>query len=247
MIFIPGRTQVLVSSPGVQVSRPRGNHPLLALLTAYWKLDEASGNATGHVGGFTLTDNNTVGNASGLLYPTARDFIPGNSEYLSVASNTTLRTGDIDFSFNLWAYFNSTAGTFTMLSKWGAIGEYLIDNNSSGNVRFVVRNSANTAFVNTPNAAVSTGAWTMITAWHDATNNILGIAVNAGTAQTTSHSGGVNLATQAFELGRSGASSYFDGRLSGVGFWKNYVLTAADRTFLYNGGLGVNLEQLAGG
>ena len=76
-------------------------------LAGYWKLDESSSGAgavsrTDSSGnGNTLTDNNTTPSGVGKFSNNA-DFEFDNNEYLSIADNSTLSTGDINFGFSVW-------------------------------------------------------------------------------------------------------------------------------------------------
>ena len=75
---------------------------LTTSLIAHWNLDEASGTRVDAKGGNDLTDNNTVTQATGIV-SNAGQFTAANSEYLSIADNAALSTGDIDFTIPLWA------------------------------------------------------------------------------------------------------------------------------------------------
>jgi hypothetical protein len=85
-------------------------------LVAYWRLDEASGNATDTKGSSTLTDNNTVTSAAGKI-STSRQFTAANSEFLSIADNAALSTGNIDFWIGGWIYNDSLSGQRMIASK----------------------------------------------------------------------------------------------------------------------------------
>lgn len=58
--------------------------PLLNGLVAYWKMDEASGTRSDSIGNYTLTDNNTVGSATGLIGNCA-SMVYTAGEYLSLS------------------------------------------------------------------------------------------------------------------------------------------------------------------
>jgi hypothetical protein len=101
--------------------------------------------------------------------------------------------------------------------------------------------------VSTTGAAVSTSTWYMVTMWHDATNNQIGIAVDAGSADTAARTTGVNDGTRVLELGRTeGGALYFDGMLAYWGMWRR-VLSGAERTSLHNSGAGLPYASLGGG
>lgn len=220
---------------------------LIDNLESYWKLDEASGNALDAHGSNELTDNNTVGSAAGKI-SNARDFELANSEYFSRADNASLSTGDIDFTFSAWLNFESLPVSCGILGKWGAAGsrEYILYyiGGATNRLQFYVSNdgTAFTSVTASNHGAITTGTWRNVVCWHDSVNNQIGIAGNAGTANTASHTTGVSDGAQEFVIGRDSGGApggiYFDGLIDEVGFWKR-VVTSGERTELYNGGNGL--------
>lgn len=219
---------------------------ILDNIVSYWKMDDVSGNALDSYGSNNLTDTNTVGTGTGIIH-SARDFEQGSSEYFTIASNSTLQTGDIDFTWSAWVKMESNGDNMTILAKSDAFSdarEYFLGYVQSANrFQFFVSQDG-TGFGGSVSAdtfgAPSTGVWYHIVAWHDATNNQLGIAVNAGTADTASYSSGVNSDTSAFQIGsrEDDLTPKWDGLIDEVGFWKR-VLTSDERTSLYNAGAGL--------
>lgn len=219
-------------------------------LVAFWELGEASGNALDSVGSNALTDNNTVGSATGVGGTgTCRDFNAASNEYFSHADNATLSTGDIDFTLAGWLYINSTGTTRGTLAKWDSAGpdlEFQIYYDLFGSVYFQVRDAANSTSPSVhTTATLSATTWYHVVAWHDSVANQLGITLNAGTADTQSHSGGVRDSTAGFNLGNSDFTAWH-GRLQGWGLWKR-VLTSGERTTLYNGGAYLPYSSMSGG
>ena len=221
-------------------------------LVAYWSLDEASGNAIDAHASNDLTDNNTVGTASGVVSG-CRDFEESSSEYFSIADNTDLSTGDIDFTFAFWLQLESKATSKCPIVKADAVNAeyYLQYHSGSDRLQFLVYGatgfgSGGSAVANTLGSP-STSTWYFVVCWHDSVNNQVGIAVNGGTADTASHSAGVLDGTSAFHIGSyPGFSQHWDGLIDEVGFWKR-VLTADERTELYNSGSGRDYAYIAGG
>ncbi len=215
-------------------------------LIAAWELDEASGNAIDSHGSNDLTDTNTVGAGTGLVYGSARDFESGSSEYFALADNADLSTGDIDYTFEVWLKLESSI-TCTVLAKREGY-EYGIRNvPGSGGIRFTHgTNEINTLFDTL--GALSTGTWYQVFAWHDATNNLNGITVNNGTPITSSDAGAAAAdGGGAFNLGRDPVfGEPFDGLIGPVRFWKR-VVTSDERTELYNAGAGRDYAYITGG
>lgn len=217
-------------------------------LVSYWKMDEASGDAVDAHGSNTLADNNTVGSGTGKIN-NARDFESGSNEYFSIADNADLSTGDIDFTIQVWVNLESK-GFNPIVAKWGGTSqEYLLWYRSDQDKfeLLVTHDGSTSAFVRAATfGAPSTGTWYCVHAWHDATGNQLGIAVNAGSADTQSHSAGVVNGAEGFKIGNDGFGNDFDGLIDEVGFWKR-VLTSDERTELYNGGSGLAYSSFGGG
>lgn len=225
--------------------------PLTDNLIVYYKCDEASGNLLDahSVGPYDLTDNNTVTSAAGKIN-TARQFTAANSESFSRADNAALSTGDIDFTWAGWAYFDSAPGGgngHTLVSKWDIPGtqrEYALvwENSGTSRLRFYVSSDglANSHVDADTLGVPSTGTWYFVVAWHDSVNNTINIQVNDGTVDSLAYSSGVRDGTGALYFGSLNdfASYYHDGRMDEWGFWKR-VLTGAERTSLYNGGAGL--------
>lgn len=226
---------------------------LLTSLISYWQLDEASGSRADSHGSSTLTDNNTVASATGILN-SAADFESGNSEWLSAADSTDLSTGDIDFTIACWVNVESFAASTadrTVLAKDDAAGnrEYrLWFIGTDGIPHWLVMNNGGANASADWGSALSTGTWYHLVVWHDAAANEIGLVVNAGTPVTAAFANGPADSTAEFVIGRlnEGAGRYFDGLIDEVGFWKR-VLTSGERTSLYNGGAGLAYSSFGGG
>lgn len=222
-------------------------------LVVYLSLDEASGNAIDAHGSNDMSDNNTVGATTGKVGG-GRDLEVGSSEYFSAAHNSDWAVGDIDFTLQAWVNAESLAGDSYILSKYAFSfpdRQYALRYNVTTNrFDFFVSPDGDNATIATVTAnnlgAPSTATWYLIHAWHDATNNQIGIAVNAGTADITSHSGGVVNASSNVNVGAIAAAAHWDGIIDEVGFWKR-VLTSDERTELYNAGTGRDYDYIVGG
>lgn len=211
-------------------------------------MDEASGNALDAHGANDLTDNNSVGAASGKING-ARDFESGSSQYLSHADNADLSTGAADFTLALWVSLESLS-TMDVIAKLDptaspVLSEYTLRYDSSINRFdwFVSTGGINSWMETLSNnfGALSTGTLYFVVVWHDHTNSEVGISVNDGTPDINSTGGNNPLNTASgFAIGRPGEYNglYWDGLVDEVGFWKR-VLTSGERTSLYNGGSGL--------
>lgn len=215
---------------------------LLDGLVAYWKLEEASGtrvDATGR--GNDLTDNNSVGQAAGKV-GNAASFVAASSQYLSRASTADLSVGTSSVTLAGWMKFTTVASVRTLLGKYELNQqEYTLDYSESvGTFRFLVSNngSANTVLTSSFGAA-SAGAWYFVCVWRDATAQTINLQINGGAIASVSYtSPSIYSGTAGFGIGGlTYPGNYQDGQIDEVGIWKR-VLTAAERTALYNGGAG---------
>lgn len=226
---------------------------LLTNLISYWKMDEASGNALDAHGSNDLAETGgTIGSASGKLNG-ARDLELGDTEWFEIADNTDLSTGDVSFALQVGVNLESKATTQAIAGKWnGTAGqaEYLLyyDAGSDRFTWIVHVGGSNYAVLANTLGSPSTGTWYLIHCWHDSAANEIGIAVNAGSADTQAHSAGVMDSTAAFILGANdaGTVNHFDGLMDEVGFWKGRVLNSSDRSELYNGGNWIPYEDFGG-
>lgn len=244
LMTMPAFGQALVNPYAFGAGTPPSS--LNTSLVAYWKMDEASSatrvDSSGN--GQDLANNSNVAQAAGKISNSA-DFAPADLDYLSRADSSVLSTGNIDYSFNFWIFLDDKGGNRDIIAKWGAAGqrEYLIRyNNTSDRIDFLISNdgTATGATITANNfGSPPLTTWFMVTCWHDSVNNVLGIAVNDGTPDTTAYSGGSIDGTSEFDIGNRipTSSNYWDGRVDEVGMWKK-VLSAGEITELYNAASG---------
>ncbi len=212
-------------------------------LVAVWC--EAAAPSTDESGaGEGLTDHGTVGTTTGTV-GTAGVWTTANStQYLSHVDDANLSSGDIDFTIAAWIYLTAKTKNYPCI-----VGKASSD---AGTIEYnlLFRTSADT-FELTWNTTIevrsttfgspSLNTWYYVVAWHDATANTINICVNAGTADSAADNGGTDT-NKGFAIGTLGeyidTSSTWDGRLNQVAMWKR-VLTAGERTSLYNAGAGL--------
>ncbi len=218
-------------------------------LVSYYKLDEASGNASDSHGSNTLTNNGSTAYATGKINNGA-DFESGSSNYFSISDASQVGldiTGNL--SVSCWIKLESlpSAGRFTILSK-------LDFNASQQSYAFFVSNlsgTANLEVITSANGSANTAgtiAQTFSTAtWYHlvfaySTAGTCVVYVNGTSIGTIS---GLNTSlfngTSPFWLGSSGNGTpiyFFDGFIDEAGIWSR-TLSAGEVTSLYNGGAGL--------
>lgn len=225
-----------------------GTPPASSLMTgliSYWTLDEASGSRADSIGGNTLTDNNTVTQNPGKI-ATAAQFTAATSETLSRANNASLQVGDIDFTIACWVYVDTTVNKDIWVKSSTNQQSYFLTIQST-KFQFIVSAGGTAATYTTLNATtfgnISASTWYHVVAYHDSVNDVIGIAVNGGAANTAATAAGVFAGTGVFALGGVLQYAYMNGRIDEAGFWKK-VLTPAERLALYNGGNGITYPFL---
>ena len=231
-----------VFEPGLAVT----SNGLRNALIAYWPGNEASGDLLDlHTNVLTLADQNTVTNNVGLVYATARQYTAANSEYHYRADEALLRAGDVDFTFAAWFYaYTSHAGVLVGkdLDAPPNSRDYTLTLGGT-NLQFYVN-----GIVGFVSAAITLNAWHLAVAWHNSVADTCNLQINGG-AVTSNSTGGAAPQTSGaqFRVGArqyAGFLNYFNGRIGPVAYWKSAaggggVLTAAQRTALYNGGAGL--------
>lgn len=208
---------------------------------------EAASPVTDEFGSNTLTNNNGVTTTSGKV-GTAGSFVPASSQYLSHANNSDLATGDIDFTLAAWVQIatKNDRSDFVFKGFFDASAvEFEFGYDAVINDRFWLRIfSADLSITNQVLAnnlgSPSTNTWYYVVAWHDSVNDLIGIQVNNGTADTAGTTTAPTANAGTWAVGRfiDVATRYMDGLLNQVAFWKR-VVGSTDKTALYNGGAGL--------
>lgn len=222
---------------------------LLLNLVSYYKLDEASGTRYDSHASNTLTDNNTVGSATGIIN-LGGDFIAGNSEYLSRAAQTWGIANT--WSVSLWAKTSNIASNpriFHLNPSSGTANEimFLFANTSTGYFYVEIVNSADTDLkIYKFLCADDTVLANYVVTW-DGTNLVL---YENGSLKTPTKDadGSVTMTdtSRVFALGSNfNGSAFLSGIVDEVGIWSR-VLTSGEVTSLYNAGAGLAYPLVQG-
>jgi len=203
-------------------------------------------------GSLTDLDANTycanAGIGANTQTPTAYDqaaTFNGSNQYLSVASNSSLQSGGGSFTFSGWVNLNNLA-TQHIVAKCpvggGASTEYDIYYGSGLGFTFLVGNGS--AIQYAYNSSFNINQWNFFVAWYDSSSGYVNLQLNNGSViQSPSTISSLLQSTNEFDIGSRQATSYVNGSISGVGFWKR-VLTSNERTALYNAGNGLTYSGI---
>jgi hypothetical protein len=162
-----------------------------------------------------------------------------------------LSAGDVDFTIAAWCNADSfTAVTYPgIATKNYNTREYMlfyhVPNNAFG-MMVSPDGAAAVELFSTAGAALP-GTWYFVVCWHDSVANTINIQVNNGAVDSMAHATGVFDGTVSFCIGTwqlTYASRVWNGRIGPTMFWKSNaglggVLTAAQRTALFNAGAGL--------
>jgi hypothetical protein len=230
---------------------------LLDNIRVFYNLAEASGNALDSVGSNNLTDNNGVGTAAGIGGSGAARNFNGTNQFLSLTSNATVQTGDIDFSVQAWVYWDVVGGILVGkdIDSPANSRDYVLDV-TGPSARFYINGGGGGLIVNS-GVTMSTGNWYHVCGGHSATSNLVWVAVNDETAVTATTSGTVpeSSASSPFQVGAraySGFEGFSDARIQYVGLWARDIrngvaASGSDVTALYASGAGLSYAGMGGG
>jgi hypothetical protein len=229
------------------INRAAGAHPLLQGLSSYWSLGEASGNRADSKGSNTLTSNNGVTSTTGKV-GNAASFAMASTQYLSAAHASSLSPGNTSYTYAGWFRFTTISSVQRLVSKSGTSKrEYEFYLNADNKVYFDVYDGTTngTSRQATSAGALSATTWYFIVFGYNATTNKIYIQVNNGTEDTVTPSFTPGTNNAAWGLGARSQldpGQYFNGDCDELGLWSR-VLTAGERTTLYNGGAGLGIAS----
>jgi len=217
-------------------------------LISWWSLDETSGNRADSHGSNTLTDINTVLYDTGKVGNAAK-FEVANSEYLSHVDNPALSAGDIDITWGCWVNIESFATSRAIISKlYGTNSEYVLYYHTNNDeLALTIFSTTNGTVYATTLGSPSTATWYFVLGWHDHTANTINIQINNGTVDSVAHTYGIYDSNSDFSVGGWSGEDYYDmDGLVDEAFIYKRVLTADERTWLYNSGNGRGYSSVSG-
>jgi hypothetical protein len=250
--FAPEEVEISVAAQELELPFI-GQSTVIDSLISFWELEESSGQRNDSHGTNHLnSDNAAIGSVTGKV-GNALDCEFDNNSRLTIASNTSLQTGDIDFTICGWANLEDQPSAMPVAAKgyhsqeWellvGGLGEGL----SFG---FLVWDGSSLDWITEQTSPapppISFSTWYFVVVWHDSVANTINIQVNNGTPTSKAHSTGVVASSGAFYLGGDNQGLSWDGPIDQVGFWKR-VLTTDERTYLYNSGNGRSYASFSSG
>lgn len=187
----------------------------------------------------------------------ASQFTAANLESLSIADNAALSIGSgVDFWIAAWAYLDSTASNFGLVSKWSAATQEYLLNYEPSPSRFTlaVQKTNNSGFSQVKTAtfgAPTVSTWYFLFAYFNSVGSTINICVNNGAFDSAAATLTGRDSTNAFTIGaQSDPTNYMGGRIAEAAFGKSppggiAAIATTIRDALYNNGNGVDLGQIS--
>ena len=176
----------------------------------------------------------------------ARQFYRDDKTSLKVSDVSTLDFLTSDITISLWVYFNDIAGNRWFLSKGGsgAAGYSIYREGTTAKANIALANPGVIVTIGT----VAANTWYNILVEFDRDGNATGYLNNVSGTPVSIVSENADLNTaSAFTLGAyenvGSTSDWTDCKISRLGFWKR-TLTASEKTYLYNAGVGRSYGEL---
>jgi len=231
---------------------------LLTNLVSMWKLDEPGSTdprVDSHGTNTLLSSGVPAG--TGKIGPCLH--LLGDGNHCEIASNSTLQTGDIDYTIAYWVNFDSKPGSGSSgaecVSKTSGLSdigvhpdadEYLCGYSPAPDDKFrflVCGGSPSPVYTQLlSDLSPAIGSWYFVVCWHDMSDGTINMQINDGAVMSAVRTEPVNSSTARFLLGIYGSATdghFMVGLLDEVAFWKGRVLNATTRTALYNSGSGL--------
>ncbi len=219
----------------------------IAALVSWWALDEESGNRADSHGGFTATDQNTVGYDTGVQ-GNAAYLQYANVEYFQVTSDAALAINTVDFSVCGW--FKLTSTNQTNVPMFHKLYNWRVQLTNGATFTPMVQVGKASAWLSDAavfgGSALSANIWYFLCAWHDVSERTLYISVNDGTTYSATYGENAVASAERLDIGSQTGGLRPNGYLDELCVFRGYMLTEAERTALYNSGNGVTYAQAVG-
>jgi hypothetical protein len=209
-------------------------------LSAWWKMDQASGDEPDACNAHTLFDDTTTAATTGQVSG-ARDF---SNDYFH-ANHATDLNGSAAFSLALWVKL-STDAQYLVHKGWtdgGAAREFILLTASDGGtgVQFTFAKDNGSGVQQVDSAGATLGAWHLVVCVYKGADAEMKISVDGGAFTVASVSTGIQTGTANFWVGAQ-PSGGLTGQLDEIGYWRR-ALDSSDVAALWNSGAGITFTD----
>jgi hypothetical protein len=186
---------------------------------------------------------------TGLVYPKARLFVPGDGGHLESVNAESILSPTGDFSMAIWLKANAypPSGFVTVVDAMDSgtpINGIRIEHSNAGSITMTMYSDGGSvlAFRNWGGL----NSWALFFIWYAA--NRMYITYNALTAGPDFPSSPPDPYTSGWDIGgRASGSNIFDGQIGPIAFYDDYILTTSHRAWLYDSGKGRTYAELTAG
>lgn len=243
ILNIPGYGMIVTSGRATLHAGHTAGNGLLNGLVAYYPMNEASGNILdAHTAAKTVAAQTTIGNQTGHVYATAREFV--NSEMDWALRDDPMNLNALTIGF--WAYvytLSGIPGEYRSIVGNAPVGNYspgwqLFFNHEGQLIVSIAAGGMNWLLWHAP-YYISENAWTSILVTHNPVADTVSINAN-GSISSTEWTNGIGDGYQ-FAIGRMSSisdSGYFDGRIGPLAIW-NRALSTTEQDAWYAAGAGL--------
>lgn len=231
-----------------------GGASILAKLSAWWDLSEASGNradATGN--GYTMVpDSGAVSTGNGPRGPgdTCVSLSGSGGLVATSASGDDLDVPSPIDDFCWFGWFNQASSAVKfLLARWDAITASTLSYYTQVGSGYTAYAGVGGGGYNNTTSTISfaSAAWHFAVAWFDSSDNHVRLRIDDASETVSTFTYTPSQRAMNLCLGRSNYSTTFqafNGLLSRWGYIKGDKLTPAEITWLYNSGSGRNFSEL---
>lgn len=214
-------------------------------LVSYWELEEASGTRVDSHGSYDLTDNNTVGQDTGIQ-GSAADFVRANSETLTATVGASdFNTNGVARSMSLWFKPNDLSNGQVVAQVWGNTGARNFTLNQGGadptKIRIYVRGVGTPVYSGT----LTAGTWYHVV-WTVDASGVIELFINGSSVGTGTVGSDASNGTALVFGDNPGQNQYLDAQVDEIGWWTK-ELSATEISDLYNSGAGIPYDAGGGG
>jgi hypothetical protein len=197
-------------------------------VVSYWKMNDASGNATDSIGANTLTQTGgTIATASGIV-ATARDFERNDAAYFRLTNNDAVDIV-LDMSICGWVKPESVGSASTILDKDLAGDGYGVQIGSANKVNFYIANDTDAS-----TTSIAAGTWSSLAGVYDgAVKSIYFNSAIEGTGAFTTNP--ADTVSNLFIGATTSATNFLDGLLDEVLLVKRWFRPEEVKTIYIKG------------
>lgn len=145
-----------------------------------------------------------------------------------------------------WVYLTANSGVQCFYGKTNGLSASALEYAGSMQGGTYYGQNGGSSYYNASQSAPAAGAWHFFNQWRDSTDGKVRLQIDDGAVNVSSSASNPspNLSPLVFGANGTGGSGYLNGRLQRFGWIKGAILTAAERTWLYNSGAGRTYAEI---